>query len=147
MCSNSGCEVGTGARACRPRGRPSAANIERSQFLVYSTKAHGTIWGKGVRGIADFPSADVRRVFEAIVRTPGVIKVILRQFSRKDAREHVGGLVMESTTPNVLEGKVFDKGEKGSVQTFQIHVQADDEKPRIMEQCENALREAQLWAG
>ena len=114
---------------------------------VYSTKAHGTIWGKGVRGIADFPSADVRRVFEAIVRTPGVIKVILRQFSRKDSREHVGGLVMESTTPNVLEGKVFDKGEKGSVQTFQVHVQADDEKPRIMEQCEKALREAQLWAG
>ncbi len=30
---------------------------------VHSTKAHGTIWGKGVQGIADIPSADVRRVF------------------------------------------------------------------------------------
>ena len=52
-----------------------------------------------------------------------------------------------STTPNVLEGKVFDKGEKGSVQTFQVRVQADEEKTRIREQCENALRDASLWAG
>ena len=73
----------------------------------------------------DFNFIDPTQPWEG--RTPGVIKVILRQFSRKDSREHVGGLVMESTTPNVLEGKVFDKGEKGSVQTFQIHVQADDE--------------------
>lgn len=114
---------------------------------VHSTKAHGTIWGKGVQGIADIPSADVRRVFEAIRRTPGVIEVVLRQFSRKESRECVGGVVTESTTPNVLEGKVFDKGEKGSVQTFQVRVQADAEKTRIREQCEKALREASLWAG
>ena len=114
---------------------------------VHSTKAHGTIWGKGVQGIADVPSDDVRRVFEAIVRTPGVIEVVLRQFSRKESRERVGGVVTESTTPNVLEGKVFDKGEKGSVQTFQVRVQADEEKTRIREQCEKALRKASLWAG
>ena len=136
----------------RSRQATVAINPVRGQHRkvsvpVHSTKAHGTIWGKGVRGVADFPSADVRRVFEAIVRTPGVIKVVLRQFSRKDSRERVGGVVTESTTSNILEGKVFDKGEKGSVQTFQVHVQADDEKPRIRDQCENALREAQLWAG
>lgn len=114
---------------------------------VRSTKAHGTIWGKGVRGIDDIPSADARLVFSAIVRTPGITEVLLRQFSHKESRERVGAVVAESPTPYVLEGKIFDKGEKGSVQTFQIRVQADEEKTRIRKQCENALRAAQLWAG
>lgn len=114
---------------------------------VHSTKAHGTIWGKGVRGISGIPSVDARRVFETIVRVPGITEVVLRQFGRKESRERVGGVIADSTTPHVLEGKVFDQGEKGTVQTFQIRVQADDEKERIKHQCEDALRNALLWAG
>ena len=128
-------------------GTPERREHQGVSVPVHSTKAHGTIWGKGVRGIDDFPSADVRSVFLAIVRTPGITEVRLRQFSHKESRERVGAVVSESPTRFVLEGKVFDKGEKGSVQTFQIRVQADEEKTRIRKQCENALREGQLWAG
>lgn len=125
----------------------SVRQHQRVSVPVHSTKSHGTIWGKGVRGISDIPSVDARRVFEAIVRTPGITEVILRQFGHKESRERVGGVVTESPTHYVLEGKVFDQGEKGTVQTFQIRIQADDEKARIKDQCENALRKAQLWAG
>ena len=114
---------------------------------VSSSKSHGTIWGKGVKRFGDVPSADARRVLETIVRTPGITAVKLRQFGRKESRDRASGVVMESPTVNVLEGKVFDKGEKGTVQAFQVVVQADSEKARILEQCERALRGAGLWAG
>ena len=113
---------------------------------VRSPKAHGTIWGKNVRSLSAIPSATARRVFEAIVRTPGITEIILGQFGRKESRDRVCGMVAESSTPNVLEGKIFDQGEKGSVQTFQVRVQDDDEKARIKAQCEKALQDAGLWA-
>lgn len=111
------------------------------------SKPHPTIWGKPVRQLSDVPSADARRVFEAIMRIPNITAVHLRRFGWKESRDRVSGVVMESPTANVLEGKVFDKGEKGTVQTFQVVVQANSEKARILEQCERALRGAGLWAG
>ena len=111
---------------------------------VHSAK-HSTIWGSIVRRLKDIPS-EAREVFDIIVLTPGITEVILRGFGRKDSRKRVCGMVAESSTPNVLEGKIFDKGEKGSVQTFQVRVQDDDEKARIKAQCEKALQDAGLWA-
>ena len=86
-------------------------------------------------------------MFQTIVRVLGITEVVLREFSHKESRERVGGVVTESSTPNVLEGKVFDRGEKGNIQTFQIRIQADEEKTRIRGQCEQALRKERLWAG
>lgn len=114
---------------------------------VHSTKAHSTIWGKQVRNLSAIPSAKARRVFEVIVRTPGITEIILGQCGHKDSRERVCGMVAESSTSHVLEGKIFDhQGEKGSVQAFQVRVQDDDEKARIKAQCEKALQDAGLWA-
>ena len=113
---------------------------------VYSPKAHGTLWGKGVRQLGDIPSVAARRVFETIVHTSGITKVVLGAFGHKESRDLVSAIVEESSTPNVLEGKVFDRGEKGSVQTFQVHVQHDDERSSVRQRCEEALRAAQLWA-
>ena len=140
-------------RAPRHHGKPTdvaAEPIRKAGNIsvhVHSTKAHGTIWGKGIHKLSDIPSVAARRVFETIVRTPGITEVILRSFGHKESRERVAGLVTESPTPNVLEGKVFDQGVKGSVQTFQIRIQNDGEKEKIRKRCEEALREAQLWAG
>ena len=120
---------------------------QRVSVRVHSTKSHGTIWGKGVRGIGDIPSDQARRVFQTIVRVPGITEVVLREFGHKESRERVGGVVTESSTPNVLEGNIFDRGEKGNIQTFQIRIQADEEKTRIRGQCEQALRKERLWAG
>ena len=114
---------------------------------VHTTEGHGNMWCKGVHQIGDIPSGDARRVFETIVRTPGITEVVLKEFGHKESRERVGGVVKESSIPYVLEGKVFDRCKKGTVQNFHIRVQADAEKTRIRDQCENALREAQLWAG
>ena len=140
-----------GARGKRRENTPALATQAedahgRIAVPVHSTKAHGTIWGKGVGRISDIPSADARRVFEAIVRTPGITETVLRQFGHKESRNRVSAVVTGSSTPNVLEGKVFDHGEKGTVQTFQVRVQADSEKAAVREQCEKALREAGLWA-
>lgn len=113
---------------------------------IHSPKSHSTIWGKSVGQLSDIPSAGARRVFETITRPPGITAMVLGPFGHKESRNRVSGVVMESTTANVLEGKVFDKGEKGTVQTFQVRVQADNEKARILKQCEKYLREAGLWA-
>lgn len=124
----------------------AVAHMAGLAVRVHSTKEHATIWGKGVRRVNDIPSAGARRVFEVIIRTPGITEIVLRQFGHRESRNRVCAVVMGSSTPNVLEGKVFDHGEKGTVQTFQVRVQADSEKAAIRDQCEKALREAGLWA-
>ena len=114
---------------------------------VHTTEGHGNVWGKGVHQVGDIPSGDARRVFETIMRTPGITEVVLKEFGHKESRDRVGGVVEESSIRYVLKGKVFDRCKKGTVQHFHIRVQADTEKTRIRDQCENALREAQLWLG
>ena len=114
---------------------------------VYSPKSHGTIWGKGVRQLSDIPSDAARRVFETIIRTPGITEVVMGPFGQGETRKRVCATVAESPTPNVLEGKIFDQGVKGSFQTFQVWVQDDAQKARIKVQCQAALQAEDLWAG
>ena len=118
----------------------------RNAVSIRSLGDHGTIWDRSVRGLSHIPS-DARRVFETIMRPLGVTKIVLREFNGKQSRDRVSGVVMTSTTANVLQGKVFDKGKIGTCQTFQVYVQGDNEKARILEQCERDLRAAGLWAG
>lgn len=138
-----------GAQEARERQTALPAPVRGRRGVsvpVQSRKSHGTIWGNGVRGIKDIPSADARRVFAAVVAVPGVIEVAIGQFGHKESRERVCAVVAESRTPNVLDGKIFDRGEKGTIQTFQVRIQADSEKASVREQCEGALREQGLWA-
>ena len=137
-------------RAFERRGITAAmaepAEARTPSVRVRSPKSHSTIWGKHVPALSQIPSATARRVFETIIRTPGITEIVLGRFGHKESRGRVCGMVAESPTPNVLEGKVFDKGDKGTVQTFQVRVQDDDQKARIQTQCEKALRAAGLWA-
>ena len=113
---------------------------------VYSSKAHSTIWGKQVSDLGDIPSPQARRAFEGIMRVPGITAIHLGEFSGKQRRKSVAASVGESQTPNVLEGKLFDRGEKGTMQTFQVRVQDDARKPNILAQCKANLKAAGLWA-
>ena len=133
----------------RPASMPAEMVREHQEVSVrvHTTEGHGNMWGKGVHQIGDIPSGDARRVFETIVRVPGITEVVLKEFGHKESREHVGGVVKDSSIQYVLVGKVFDRCKKGTVQNFHIRVQADAEKTRIREQVESALRKASLWAG
>ena len=52
-----------------------------------------------------------------------------------------------SKTPFVIEGNLFDKGEKGTMQTFQVRVQDDTQKKRIFDDIISKLKEKEIWAG
>lgn len=110
-------------------------------------KAHATIWGKTVRQLDDIPSAASRRVFRTIVAVPGITQVTLGRFSARDKRSSPGAVVETSPTPFVLEGKLYDAGDNGTMQTFQVLVQADAQKRKIASQITSALARNGLWCG
>ena len=113
---------------------------------ISSSKAHSTIWGRKVSSLSDIPSPHARRAFEAIMCVPGITAIHLGAFSGKQRRQSVAASVTESQAPYVLEGKLFDRGEKGTMQTFQVRVQDDARKPNILAQCKANLKSAGLWA-
>lgn len=108
-------------------------------------KSHATIWGKTVRDVDEIPSRQARRVFKLIGQIPGVIEIRLAAFGHKEQRNSTGAWLEQSRTANILEGKLFDKGEKGTVQTFQVHVQFDESKSEILQSIEDTLRKNTLW--
>ena len=127
---------------------PAAVTTEPASGKIsvpVHSDGHSTIWGNSVRRLQDIP-AEARKVFDRIVQTPGITEVVLREFSHKTSRKRVCGTVAESPTSCVLNGKVFDQGQKkGKMQTFQVRVQHDGEKARIKAQCEKSLQAADLW--
>ena len=46
-----------------------------------------------------------------------------------------------------VEGKLFDRGVKGTMQSFQVRVQSDDAKEAVATAMEKELRKAGRWAG
>ena len=112
---------------------------------VASSKSHATIWGKAIKSLEEIPSQDARQVFRTISATPGITRIDLRQFSSRDSRSTCGAFVASSPTPFLIEGKVYDKGKKGTVQTFQIRVQDDGEKDRIANDIKVALKQENRW--
>ena len=110
-------------------------------------KAHGTIWGKTVKRIADIPSAGARRVFRSISSVQGITSITLGQFGHKGRRSGCQAWVGESKTPYVIEGKLYDEGPKGTMQSFQVRVQADEAKPAVAADIEHVLRNDCTWAG
>ncbi len=109
-------------------------------------KSHATIWGKTVRSIPEIPSTQARRVFRAITGVPGITRITLGPFSGKERRNSTGASVsLSSTTANVLDGRLFDKGEKGTLQTFQVWVQRETDRPTVQQEIVNTLKDEGLW--
>ena len=85
-------------------------------------KAHATIWGRTVRRIEDIPSADARKVFRIIASVQGITRITLGQFGHKGSRGGCQAWVGMSRTPGVIEEKLYDKGPKGTMQSFRVWV-------------------------
>ena len=111
------------------------------------SKSHGTVWGASVPSLADIPSADARSVFRKIVSVSGITRITLGPFGRKGERRECMAWVGLSRTANVIEGKLYDRGPKGTLQSFQVHVQSDDARSAVRRQIEDVLRDAGRWAG
>ena len=56
-------------------------------------------------------------------------------------------MVVASPAPYVIEGKLFDRGVKGTMQSFQVRVQSDDAKETVANAIEQELRRMECWAG
>ena len=118
------------------------------RILISSgSKSHGTIWGAPVRALADIPSSEARSVFRKIASVPGVTRITLGPFGRKGERKECRAWGGGSQTANVIEGRLYDRGPKGTLQSFQVHVQSDDARPAVRRQIEDVLRDAGRWAG
>ncbi len=110
-------------------------------------KSHATIWGSKIERLEEIPSAEARRVFRSIGSVPGITSITLGQFGHKGSRSSCQASVGTSKTPFVIEGKLFDKGPKGTMQSFQVRVQADEAKQAVAERIEEVLRQEGTWAG
>lgn len=99
---------------------------------VSGTKAHSSIWGRTIRSVSDIPSAEARRTLDVIARTPGITRIRLGPFSRASRRRSTSAFVKASNTPYVLEGGLYDDAEKGTLQTFQVRVQNNEEKDAVL---------------
>ena len=110
-------------------------------------KSHATIWGTTVKRLDDIPSADAREVLSSIASVPGITAINLGPFGRKESRNTSGAMVAVSPTPFVIEGKLFDRGVKGTIQSFQVRVQSDDAKETVATAIVTELRSTGRWAG
>ena len=108
---------------------------------ISSPKSHGTIWGKTVKELRDIPSPDARRVFDIIRQTRGITRITLGRFGHQDSRSSCKAIVSTSNTPCVIEGKLFDRGPKGTRQTFQVRLQFDSDKREILQEINAKLEE------
>lgn len=127
-------------------GRQLAGEYLSASVKVYAPKSHTTIWGKSIRGVKDIPSKEARTFFETLMRARGITEIVLQKFSFKESRNSVCGAIKASPTPHVLDGKIFDREKMGrGVQTFQVRVQDEATKARVLAQCEENLRAAGLW--
>lgn len=121
------------------------AGDETSSVRI-SSKSHSTIWGKQVNALRDIPSKEARTFFQEIMRTPLVTEIHLGQYSSKSFRESVCGSIRSLPQQHGLDGRLFDKGKaiKG-MQTFQVCVQYESKKDRVLAECKENLRSAGLW--
>ncbi len=90
---------------------------------------------------------DAREVLSSIASVPGITATNLGPFGSKESRKTSGATVVVSPTPFVIEGKLFDRGVKGTIQSFQVRVQSDDAKEKVATAIETELRSAGRWAG
>ena len=135
-----------GGRIDRVRDRPPSDRVLASRVPISSSKSHATIWGEAVKSFDDIPSPDAREVFRIISSVPGITEIKLGPFGHKGSRPTCQAWVGESPEPHVIEGKLYDRGEKGAMQSFQVRVQFDSDKPKVVAAIERKLRNSSKWA-
>ena len=112
---------------------------------VASSKSHATIWRKAIKSLEEIPSPAARHVLRTISATPGITRIDLGPFNSKDSRSTCGAFVESSPTPFLIEGKLYDKGKKGTMQTFRVRVQDDGAKDRIANEIKVSLKKENRW--
>ena len=135
---------GRGARSSVREGKSHSGPVQVP--VSCGPKAHATIWGRPIRRLDDIPSASARQILRTIVAVPGITQVTLGPFSARDKRSSPGAVVEASPTPFVLDGKLYDMADNGTMQTFQVHVQADGQKRSIVSEIASALARRRLWS-
>ena len=137
------------ARLMRPaRIRTDRNRLPTAQVPVScGSKSHGTIWGHTIKRTEDIPSAAARHVLGIIVSIQGITRITLGQFGHKSSRSSCQAWVGESNTPYIIEGRLYDTGPKGTMQSFQVWVQSDEAKLAVSAEIESALRREDTWAG
>ena len=105
-------------------GQVPIAGPETPQLGVVpleSSKSHSTLWGKTVRQLSEIPSAHARKAFEDIYSVDGITRIVLRAHGHKGTRATCRAWVGVSKSPRVIEGKIYDVGNrlKGTMQRFQ----------------------------
>ena len=138
-----------GTGVAKPRLEFGVERLLRETSVPVSCggKSHATIWGTTVKRLDDIPSADARSVLSSIASVPGITAIVLGPFGRKESRNTSGAMVAVSPTPFVIEGKLFDRGVKGTMQSFQVRVQSDDAKETVASAIETELRSTERWTG
>lgn len=111
-----------------------------------SSMDHSTIWGKQVNALGDIPSKEARAFFHEIMLADGVTEILLGRFTSKSSRGSVCGSIRSLPQQHGLDGKLFDKGKAGKgQQMFQVRVQYESAKDRVLTKCQENLRSAGLW--
>lgn len=137
------------AKRASPIGKSArkTASNSRDKVVFAGKKAHATIWGKTVKRLDDIPSPDARAAFQAVWKVAGITRIALGQFGHKEERATVGIWVGASKQASVIEGKLFDKGEKGTLQTFQVRTQHAQNTASVLRGIIDKLKAAGYWAG
>lgn len=93
-----------------------------------SVGTHSTIWGKSKIG------SDAYEIFQEIKKVEGITEIVFGPFQNTHSppvKPHVR--LFASKTIGVIEGHCFDKGEKGTKQSFQIRVANPDVRDQTLE--------------
>lgn len=90
------------------------------------SRGHKTIWGNRM-------SSDALQIFGEIMRIEGLSEIVLGPFSNTGsppAKPHVR--IQASKQPTIIEGKCYDKGSHGTLQTFQVRVANSAQRDAIL---------------
>ena len=91
------------------------------QVLVEAGKSHTTIWGVHVQKLEDIP-LPVRGIFQEITCVPGIRRIHFGPFDWGHTEDRCRVELFASKTSGIIEGKCYDQGKKGNVQSFQLEV-------------------------
>lgn len=132
------------ARSDRAWDRPPSEPVRTGRVPISCGKPHATIWGTTVRSLDDVPSP-AREVLRSISSVPGITEIRLAQFNGKESRSTCQAWAGASRTPYVIEGKLYDRGPKGTMQGFRVWVQFDADKETVVAEMERVLRRGGRW--
>ncbi|HQG93087.1 MAG TPA: hypothetical protein PLN27_15635 [Acidobacteriota bacterium] len=90
-------------------------------IAVEAGKSHTTIWGVHIQTLEDIP-LPARSVFQEIARVQGLARIHFSAFTWGHREDRCRVELIASKSPGIIEGKCYDNGEKGNMQSFQLVV-------------------------